>query len=457
MHVGQNGDNVENETKTKRNFWKGVLVGALVTMFAGMLIVGMAAAILVIGRSVMQDGLQGQIVESSGAAGENGSHELDYRKVQAKLDAIQGLVDSYYLFDEDMDKVEAGIYKGMLSGLEDPYTIYYTPEEYQALTEETEGVYCGIGALVSQNLETKLVTILRVFPGSPAEEAGLLKGDILYSANGIEAMEADLDVLVQQEIRGEEGTVVKLKVIRDGKEMEFSITRRVVEVSTVEHQMLENNTGYIMVTQFDVVTAQQFENAVDDLTEQGMERLVIDLRDNPGGVLDAVVEMAAYVLPEDKLDGTLISTADKNGKGCRYYSKDGMIRYESNDGQGPDPRYPKEDGHELDIPIAVLVNGNSASAAEVFAGALQDYDAAELVGTTTFGKGIVQSLIQLDDGSAVKLTTSHYYTPSGFDLHKKGLEPDVEVELEIPEDADLTMGLPLEQDNQIQKALEVLE
>lgn len=433
-----------------------MLIGALVTMFAGMLIVGMAAAIFVIGRSVMNDSMQGQIVESSGSAGEGGTARLDYRRIQKKLDTIQGLVNDYFLFDEDVEKVEAGIYKGMLAGLEDPYTVYYTPEEYESLTEETEGVYCGIGALVSQNVETGLVTVLRVFRGSPAEEAGLLKGDIIFSAGGVEASTIDLDVLVQQNIRGEEGTTVEMTVLRDGEEVDLTITRRVVEVSTVEYQMLEDHIGYILVTQFDVVTAQQFEDAVDELEQQGMEKLVIDLRDNPGGVLDAVVEMAAYVLPEDQWNGTLISTADKNGKGVRYYSEDGKICYESNDGEGPDPRYPKDDNHQMDMPIAVLVNGNSASASEVFAGALQDYEWAKLVGTTTFGKGIVQSLIRLDDGSAVKVTTSHYYTPSGFDLHKKGLEPDVEVELEIPEDADLTMGLPLEQDNQVQKAIEVL-
>ncbi len=446
---------MEREIRSGNKFWKGVLVGALVTVFAGLLIVGMATAILVIGHSVIGD-TRGQIVESSGTTRDEGAVGLDYRKIQRKMNMIQGLVYDYYLFDEDKEKVEAGIYKGMLSGLEDPYTVYYTAEEYQSLTEETEGVYCGIGALVSQNIETGLVTVLRVFPGSPAEESGLLKGDIIYSANGVEASAVDLDVLVQQEIRGEEGSSVEMTVYRSGEEVNLTITRRVVEVSTVDHQMLADRTGYILVTQFDVVSAQQFEDAVNDLESQGMERLVIDLRDNPGGVLDAVVEMAAFVLPEDRLEGTILSTADKDGKGVRYYCEDGEIRFEANDGEYPDPRYPKEDAHELDIPIAVLVNGNSASASEVFAGALQDYGCAKLVGTTTFGKGIVQSLIELDDGSAVKITTSHYYTPSGFDLHKKGLDPDVEVELEIPEDMDLTLGIPLEQDNQVRKAIEVL-
>lgn len=237
--------------------------------------------------------------------------------------------------------------------------------------------------------------------------------------------------------------------------MELHIQRRIVEVTTVESQMLEDQTGYIQVTQFELVTGDQFKEAVDSLNKQGMERLIIDLRDNPGGILDAVVEMAAYILPEDQLEGTIVATSNKNGKGDRYYSQDGKIRFESDLGL-PDPRYPKKDEHELNIPIVVLINGNSASASEVLAGALRDYGRAKLVGTTSFGKGIVQSLVQLEDGSAVKMTVSHYYTPGGVDLHMKGLEPDVEVMLEVPEDLKGAFEIPIERDNQVQKALEVL-
>lgn len=446
---------MERENKNRNKFWKGVLVGALVTAFAGLIIVGIAAGISVIGRSVI-DNQQTQIVESSGAA-QPPKQELDLNGLGSKLTTLQRIVDEYFLFDEDMDKVEAGIYKGMMSGLEDPYSVYYTPEEYNTLTEQTEGVYCGIGVLVSQKIDTGIVTALRVFPGSPAEEAGMRKGDILYKVSDIEATAEDLDVLVKQYIRGEEGTYVDMTVLRDGEEIPLHIQRRMVETATVEHQILEDKTGYILVTQFDLVTGDQFKSAVDDLEAQGMERLVIDLRDNPGGVVDSCVEMAAYILPEDQFDGTILSMATKKGQSERYYCEGGEIRHEVYSGKGSDSRYPKKDGHEMDLPIAVLINDQSASAAEVFAGALQDYGKATLVGTTSFGKGIVQSLLPLADGSAVKITVAHYYTPGGSDLHKKGLTPDVEVELELDEDLKGQYDVPLDRDNQVQKAIEELK
>lgn len=448
---------MEEEKRTKNKFWKGVLVGALVTAFAGLFVVGVAMGIQVIGRAVIDNGAQ--VLVTDGEEEAQGQDSINMRKVGQKVELLEQLVEEYFLFDEniDPDQMEAGIYKGMLAGLMDPYTVYYTPEEYQALTEETEGVYCGIGALVSQNINSGLITAIRIFKNSPAEAAGMKKGDIIYKVGDVEASSMELDVLVRQEIRGARKTPVDVTVIRDGEEVKLHIIRDTVEVTTVEYQMLEEETGYILVTQFELVTGDQFKEAVDVLTKQGMKRLVLDLRDNPGGVLDAVVEMAAYVLPEDRMDGTLVSTADKRGRGIRYYCSGGKIRYEANDGQGDDKRYPKPDGHELDIPIVVLINGNSASASEVLAGALRDYGSAKLVGTTSFGKGIVQSLVPLADGSAVKMTISHYYTPSGFDLHTKGLEPDVEVELEIPEDLLDAFEIPLDRDNQVQKALEVLD
>ena len=221
--------------------------------------------------------------------------------------------------------------------------------------------------------------------------------------------------------------------------------------------MLPDKTGYVEVTQFDTVTAEQFISAVSDLEKQGMERLVIDLRDNPGGVVTSCVEMAAYILPEKQHNGTILSTATKTGQEERYYCQAGETRHEVRGTDTKDGEFPKTDDHELNVPIAVLINGQSASAAEVFAGALQDYGAATLVGTTSFGKGIVQSLIPLTDGSAVKITTAHYYTPAGHDLHKKGLTPDVTVEQKLDEDLIGQYDVPLERDNQVQAAIEVLE
>ncbi len=237
------------------------------------------------------------------------------------------------------------------------------------------------------------------------------------------------------------------------EEVELRIERRMVEVPTVEHQMLDNHVGYISVLQFELVTSGQFAAAVEDLEKQGMEKLVIDLRDNPGGVLDTAVAMMAYVLPDDKFDGMLIYTENKEGKGERYFSKDGQVFEERDDGLS-NPAYPMKDGHELDIPIAVLVNGNSASASELFSGAIQDYEAGILVGTKTFGKGIVQNLISLGDGTGIKMTTSRYFTPSGFNLHEVGLTPDVEVELD--EELRTKVVIELDEDNQLQAALDAL-
>ena len=252
-----------------------------------------------------------------------------------------------------------------------------------------------------------------------------------------------LDVLVNNYIKGEEGTDVAITVYRADKDeyVDMSVTRRKIEVPTVEYSMLDDKIGRIAVSEFDVITVEQFEQAVDELQKDGMEGLIIDLRSNPGGVLDSAVKMVDYILPDDldqyekgKGKTLIVYTADKNEKGDVFTASD---------------------GHELKMPIVILVNGDSASASEVFTGALKDYDWATVVGTTSYGKGIVQNLIPLGDGSAIKITTAHYYTPSGFDLHGKGIEPDVEVEL----DASLVNETEIshDEDNQLQTALEVFD
>ncbi len=435
----------------KHKFWKGVLVGSLVTAFAGLLIVGMSAGIFLIGSTVIQNQENSQQISQ-----DSDGSELNYSKIMAKMGLIKSAVDEYFLFDQDPEKIEDGIYTGMMYGLEDPYSVYYNEKDYETLVESTEGEYCGIGVMVSQNRTTGVMTVSRVFEGAPGYEAGMLTGDIFYKINGENITGMELDKVVSDYIKGEEGTSVEITVLRgeEAKEVTMNVERRQVEVPTVEYEMLENQVGYVLVTQFDGVTAEQFKTAIDDLESQGMEKLVIDLRGNPGGVLEAVVDMMAYVLPEDKMDGLLISTADKNGKGDRFYCKDGQIHYESDFGT-IHPDYPKKDDHQIDVPMALLVDGNSASAAEVFTGAMMDYDQAVVVGTQTFGKGIVQHLLPLGDGTAIKLTVSHYYTPGGTDLHKKGLTPDVVVEL----DPKLRTNpvIPLEEDNQVQAVLEALE
>lgn len=356
------------------------------------------------------------------------SDKLDYEKIEEKTSYLQSIIDEYFLFDEDMTKVEDGIYAGMMNGLGDPYTVYYTKEEYKALNEDTEGKYSGIGAVVSQNPNTKIITIVNVFDNSPAKESGLQVGDIIYKIDGEEVAGTDMDILVKTKIRGEEGTSFKMTVLRgdERKEVELELTRRSIEVQTVVGKMLDDNIGYIAVSQFDAVTSDQFENSIEELKSKGMTKLIVDLRGNPGGLLDQVVSMLDYILPE----GVVLYTEDKYGNGDVYES-DGI--------------------NELKIPMVVLVNENSASASEVFTATFRDFNWGTIVGKTTFGKGIVQNVLPLGDGTAVKITTQHYYPPSGYDLHKVGIKPDVEV--------DLNEGAVIgsESDNQLSTAIEILK
>lgn len=445
---------VEKERENKNKFWKGVLVGALVTAFSGLIIVGVATGISLIGRTVIDNQVQTQVVGSSQEV-EAQPAKLDMDQVEGKVNLLEDIINKRFLYETDIEALESGIYKGLMSGLDDPYAVYYDQEEYKELQESVSGTYCGIGVMVSQNRTTGLVTVIKVFKDSPGEKAGLLPGDILYKVGDVDISTEDLDLIVSKHIKGMEGTVVRLTVLRGTEYVEVKAVRGQIEVPTVEYKLLNDNTGYIVISQFDVVTANQFIKAVEDMEASGMERLVIDLRGNPGGVLDSAVDMAAYLLPEDRMDGTIVYTEDKNGKGERYYCKNGLISFEGTNPQNINPRYPKKDGHQLELPMAVLINENSASASELFAGCLQDYDWATVVGTTSFGKGIVQNLIPLTDGSAIKLTTERYFTPSGFCLHEKGITPDVEVELD--EGLKQKIVILPDEDNQLQKAIEVLK
>jgi carboxyl-terminal processing protease len=356
--------------------------------------------------------------------------EVTDQDILKKIDKLEGLIDKYYMEKVDKNTMAEGIYKGLLQSLDDPYSVYYTKEEYTSLMESSSGVYYGIGATVSSDVKTGVLSIVKPFVGGPAYEAGLLPGDVLYKVNDEEVTGKDITEVVGK-IKGEEGTKVNVTIIREGKAdpIEFTITRRKVEVPTIEYEMLDNKIGYIAITEFDEVTAEQFRQALADLEKQGQKGLVIDIRNNPGGLLDTVVDMLDRMLP----DGLIVYTEDKYGNRDEYKS---------------------DSKEEFNKPLAVLINGNSASASEIFAGAIQDYKKGTIVGTTSFGKGIVQSILPLTDGTAIKVTVSKYYTPEGRNIHKIGISPDVTVEL----DDALRQKVVIEkkEDNQLQKAISIL-
>lgn len=367
----------------------------------------------------------------SGTTASETSEKLDLNLSQVKRKAgeIEALINAYYLDEINGQQVEDTLYTGMVAGLDDPYSVYYSKEELESMEESTVGEYSGIGATLSQDPDTKEISVVSCFDGTPAEEAGLLPGDVITGWNGNPVSDMDLSELVSK-IKTDPDEHLTLSLERDGEELEVELTRRAVEVPTVEYEMLENQIGYIRLLEFDEVTAQQFEDAMEDLEDQGMEKLIIDVRNNPGGVLQTVCDMLDQLLPE----GLIVYTEDKNGKRTEYTSD-------------------KE--QQFTKPLAVLVNGNSASASEIFAGAIQDYGIGTIVGTTTFGKGIVQKVFYLSDGTGLKLTVAKYYTPKGHDIHKKGIQPDVEVELD--EDQQNQGTVSQEKDNQLQKAIRVLQ
>lgn len=358
--------------------------------------------------------------------------EIELNDIAEKLGQLNHIIDKFYIEDVNDEDLIEGMYKGYVAGLKDPYSAYYTEEEYEALMESSSGVYYGIGASVSQDPTTGIITVVQPFVTGPAYEVGLLPGDILYKVGGEEVTGEDLTEVVSK-IKGPEGTEVSLTIIRENEneELEFSVPRRKIEVPTIEHTMLDNKMGYIKISEFDKVTVDQFRDAIDELDSQGQNGLIVDVRNNPGGLLDAVTEMLDRLLPE----GLIVYTEDKNGKRQEIYS----------------------DGDEyFDKPLVVLTNGNSASASEIFAGAIQDYEIGKVVGTNTFGKGIVQSIFPLfDESAAIKVTVSKYYTPNGRDIHEVGIIPDVEVELD--DDLRQQVVIEKEEDNQLQAGIDVLE
>lgn len=367
--------------------------------------------------------------------GGTGFHEIDNTPILDdatvdKLNEIYEWMKIYYYEDFDKSDIQGALFDGLIGGLDDPYSVYYTAEEYKDLMVSTSGEYYGIGAGLQQDPDTMKVTITKVYRGTPAEEAGLRDGDILISVEGIDATSMEVSALVQH-IRGEEGTKVNMVIFREstGETLNITAERRNVILPSIEGEMLEGGIGYIQILEFQTNTDEQFEEMILQLKKEGMKGILIDVRANPGGLLSSVVNMLDYVLPE----GMLTYIEDKYGNRQEYRS----------------------DKRCLDMPIVILVDENSASASEIFAGAMKDYNYATLVGKTTFGKGIVQNIIPLTHGDAIKLTTARYYTPNGNYIHGVGVAPDVEVEYEYS--GPLDQDYDKQYDSQFVKGLEELK
>lgn len=398
-------------------FVKGLLCGVVLVLVCMALSMGLS-------RWRMSRSLGNISGDASEGKTQESSLTLDEQKIETKMEEIQSLINAYYLDGVDSTLVEEGIYQGAISGLEDPYSVYYSAEALEDMEESTSGTYSGIGAVMSQDPETMEIYVVQCFENTPSYEAGLLAGDVVVSLNGEEIKDMDLSELVSK-IKTEEGESITLGIRRDGEELEKQIERRNIEIPTVECEMLENGIGYLRILEFDTVTEEQFTAALEELEEDGMEKLIVDVRDNPGGILQVVCEVLDEMLPE----GLIVYTEDKNGNREEYFS---------------------DEEHQFEKPLVVLVNENSASAAEIFSGAIQDYGLGTLVGTTTFGKGIVQRIFNLSDGTGIKLTIAKYYTPNGNDIHEKGIEPDVAVEMGENEEMD-------ENDPQLEEAIRILE
>lgn len=358
----------------------------------------------------------------------------------SKLESLNYIISKYYYKDVKEKDLQNGLYKGLLEGLNDPYTEYYTADEADELEQSLSGNYAGVGMGLTQDKDTNVVTVSFVYDDTPAKSAGIKKGDKIISAAGVDATSKDLSDFVEL-IRGTAGTTVDIVYQPSGstEQKTVTLTRENITIPTVSYKMLDNNVGYIRISQFASDTANEFHDALTDLKSQGMTSIIFDLRDNPGGMVDAVTAMLDEILPK----GTVVYTIDHEGNRKDYTS---------------------DDEHQLDMPMAVLINKNSASASEIFSGAIRDFKAGTLIGEKSYGKGVVQTTLPLKDGSMVKITTMEYFTPSGENIQGKGITPDIKCDYEYTGDEDALAQKDTDQytvedylnDSQIKKAYDTL-
>ena len=404
--------------KEKPGFWGGIVCGLLIALIVlTVILFGESVHNFILGRGFTTE--KSSILTSS---------------VKEKISLLNDYIDYYYLdYQEDDDSGETdedraeGMYKGLVESLNDKYSSYYTEKEYSRLSESTEGSFEGIGVTIIQNDQGYFEISGFASEDSSAKKAGVEVGDIFYKVEDEYVSGMDMSDLVDR-VRGKKGTSVHIVMLRgeNMEEVEFLIDRQKVEAVTVSSNMIDDETGYIVIGAFEGTTVGQFEKALSSLKEQGMKKLVLDLRGNGGGMVNAAVKVA----------DDIIST--------------GVVTY-TLDSRGNRKDYMAVTPEELGMPLAILVDSSSASASELLTGAIKDYGKGTVVGTTTFGKGIVQNIYPLADGSAIKLTNSRYYTPNGLNIQGTGIEPDVKVEFDL--DAYDKDG----SDSQLDKAVEILK
>ncbi len=413
-------------------YWLGVLSTLLVValVWLGILVVDNT-------RSLLEQlpSTESAITAGNAKASVTGSSTKPERWFYSKIRDIDHQLGLHYIEEIDKSKMYEEAVKAYVAALGDPYTNYLTKEEYEAFEQDLAATYDGIGAPIVKDKETMLVMIVSPYKDSPAEKAGLRTGDIILAVDGVDTTGMDPDEVARR-IRGEKGTEIVLTIRRDteGKTatMDISVVRATITIPTISAKMLEDSIGYIAIYGFDAPTAEQFKTELRNLQAQGLKGLVIDLRGNPGGYLEIATQIADEII----LRGLVVYIEDKNGNREEFSAINAA---------------------KLEIPIAVLVDQGSASASEILAGALKDHELATIVGTTTFGKGLVQNTFPFLDGSALKVTIAKYYTPNGEYIHSKGIEPHVKVELEKPETGSSAAQSSGGMDNQLRKAWEIVK
>lgn len=352
------------------------------------------------------------------------------KDISQTLDTYKSLIKKYYLEDIDEESLKEGAIKGYVEGLGDPYTEYISKEDMNDYLEDTMGNFVGIGIYMVQDTESNRIMVLSPIKNSPAEKAGMKPGDLIISVNGEECTANDMTA-ISAKIKGEEGSTVKLQILRGKETLDFEIKREKIVVNPVEGEVLEKNIGYIEFSSFDENTAEEFKNKFEELKLQGITSLIIDLRNNGGGIVDEALQIADYIADKGSV---LLYEVDKDNNETVEKSEHDPI---------------------INMPVIILTNENTASSSEILSGALKDLGKAKIVGTKTYGKGVIQQILTLPDGSGLKITTEKYLTPNRTEINEIGIEPDEIVKL--PKDVDDVFNIDRSKDTQLQKAIQMLK